>query len=64
MQDQRIKDRIIDEVCKASDLDPEIIRRLMKLESKHKDLQAWGARPGLRREISAVLDPELEKIKV
>ena len=63
MQDQELRDKIIDDICKASDLDPEIVRRLMQLEVKHKDLLAWGARPGLRREISALLEPELEKIK-
>lgn len=63
MLDRNSKDEIIDAVCKASDVDPQVVRRLIQLESKHKDLLAWGARPGLRREISTLLEPELEKIK-
>jgi hypothetical protein len=63
MLDQKLKDKIIDEVCEAADVDPQVVRHLLMLESKHKDLMAWGARPGLRREISALLEPELEKVK-
>ena len=63
MQNRDVRERIIADVCAEFELAPDLIRQLLELENRHRDLLAWGARPNLRRDISRVLDTELQKIR-
>lgn len=61
MRNLELKAKIIKDVCEKAELDEAIVMRLLDLENRHRDLLAWGARPGLRRDIATIMDEELEK---
>lgn len=62
MQDKGLRRKIVIDICSGmDDLDPEVIFRLLALETEHRDLFAWGSRPNLRRDIAAIVEAELEK---
>ena len=61
MLNQELRSSIVREVCDRSGLDAELIFRLLDLETRHRDLLAWGARPNLRRDITGIFEDEFEK---
>tara|TARA_R110000796_G_scaffold250870_1_gene381067 strand:+ start:5629 stop:5832 length:204 start_codon:yes stop_codon:yes gene_type:complete len=61
MQNKELKAKIVQKVCEQAGVEPELVNHLLELESKHSDLLAWGSRPNLRRDISALMDEELSK---
>ncbi|MCW1410792.1 MULTISPECIES: hypothetical protein [Rhizobium] len=64
MRNQELRSSIVREICDSSGLDAELIFRLLDLETKHRDLLAWGARPNLRRDITALFEEEFEKWRI
>ncbi|HCE6897656.1 DNA modification system-associated small protein [Pseudomonas aeruginosa] len=60
MQNKELKSKIIRQICENEGVSTELVLKLLDLESKHRDLLAWGARPGLRRDIAAIMEEELE----
>jgi hypothetical protein len=61
MRNQEHISSIVRDICDRSDLDADLIFRLLNLETKHRDLLAWGARPNLRRDITAIFEEEFDK---
>lgn len=47
---------VVEEVALRLGVPVELIVELLGLEARHSNLHAWGARPALRRELSAIVD--------
>jgi hypothetical protein len=50
---------VITAVCIANDVPADLVLALIRLEPLHRNLQAYGAKTRLRREIEALLEPRL-----
>ncbi|MES0050609.1 DNA modification system-associated small protein [Mesorhizobium sp. M0053] len=59
MQNKELRAKIVDEICRERQTDPAIVLELLALESEHRDLFSWGARPNLRRDIEKIVEKEL-----
>lgn len=61
MKNKELKAQIIAEVCAEQGMDRSFIEALLALETQHGDLLAWGAKPHLRRDVSALVEVALAK---
>ncbi len=61
MRNKEYKAKIIAEVCAEEGVDQSFIEALLDLETQHGDLMAWGAKPHLRRDVSAIVEVALAK---
>jgi len=64
MRNQELRSSIVRDICDRSGLDADLIFRLLELETKHRDLLAWGARPNLRRDIAAIFEEEFDRRRI
>ncbi len=59
MQNKELREKIVEDICRDRKIDPALIFELLALESEHRDLFAWGARPNLRRDIEKIVEKAL-----
>jgi len=50
------RERIVEEVCGETDVDPALLLALLALEDGHRNLHGYGARPRLRRAAEQIID--------
>ena len=50
---------LIRQIAENNGVPVELIRQILELEPKYRNLHAWGARPALRRDLAALLDEAL-----
>ncbi|PZW40409.1 hypothetical protein C8P66_12448 [Humitalea rosea] len=50
---------VVEDVARKTGVSADLIVDLLNLERRHQNLHGWGARPALRRDISAILDRAL-----
>ena len=50
---------LIRQIAEDNAVPVELIRQILELEPKYRNLHAWGARPALRRALDALVDDAL-----
>lgn len=56
--------KYIEELCKTYEVQQELVEALLNLvDEKHKNLDAWGARPGLERDVGELIEKAVEQIE-
>ena len=50
---------LIRQIAENNAVPVELIRQILELEPKYRNLHAWGARPALRRALAALVDDAL-----
>ena len=50
------RERIVEEVCGETGVDPALVLSLLALEDGHRNLHGYGARPRLRRAAEKIID--------
>ena len=49
-------DTLIREIAENNEVPVELIRQILKLEPRYRNLHAWGARPALQRALVELVD--------
>lgn len=49
-------DNLIREIAENNEVPVELIRQILELEPRYRNLHAWGARPALRRALVELVD--------
>ena len=49
-------DNLIRKIAENNGVPVELIRQILELEPKYRNLHAWGARPALRRALAELVD--------
>ena len=50
---------LIRQIAEDNEVPVELIRQILELEPKYRNLHAWGVRPALRRDLAALVDDAL-----
>ena len=50
---------LIRQIAEDNKVPVELIRQVLELEPKYRNLHAWGVRPALRRALAALVDDAL-----
>ena len=50
---------LIRRIAEENEVPVELIRQILELEPKYRNLHAWGARPALRRALATLVDEAL-----